>query len=204
MSKEASAEPVVGEIDRPDSPPDGTSADLLARAKQGESGAWEALFGALVPPLRRWAHGRLPRWARGAIDTVDLVQEALLNTLHNLTAFEPRRRHALRAYLRRAVENRIRDEVRRIGRRPALDPLASDHVDAGPSPQQEAEAAEVLGLYRAALAGLRPEERLMVVARMEMQLSFKQVALLAETTPEAARKVVERALERMAREMGRG
>ena len=50
-------------------------------------------------------NGRLPRWVRGAVDQ---------DSLHRrLPEFEPEHAGALRAYLRRAVVNRIRDEMRR-------------------------------------------------------------------------------------------
>ena len=50
---------------------------------------------------------------RGAIDTSDLVQDTLQQTFVRLGGFGARQASALRAYLRRAVENRIRDELRR-------------------------------------------------------------------------------------------
>jgi DNA-directed RNA polymerase specialized sigma24 family protein len=56
-------------------------------------------------------------------DTADLVQDAILNTLQRLHTFEPQGHGALRAYLRRAVENRINDEHRRIARRGVADEL---------------------------------------------------------------------------------
>ena len=61
-----------------------STLDLLARAKAGEQGAIELLFQRCLPSLRRWARGRLPSYARGLAETQDLVQEAVLRTLHNL------------------------------------------------------------------------------------------------------------------------
>ena len=104
----------------PGPPPDVASTlDLLQRARAGDQDALNALFGRYLPPLRRWARGRLPRWTRDLRDTDDLVQETLVQTLGRLDAFEPRHEGALQAYLRQAVVNRVRDEVRRVGRRPA-------------------------------------------------------------------------------------
>ena len=73
-----------------------------------------------VGPLRRWVSGRLPRWARDLADTDDLVQDTLLRTFKKMEGFEARGVGALQAYLRQAVMNRLRDELRRKGRAPAM------------------------------------------------------------------------------------
>ena len=86
---------------------------LIERARQGDQDALERLFAQHLQPLQRWARGRLPRWARDLADTDDLVQDALAQTFKRLDAFEIRGVGALRAYLRQAVTNRIRDELRR-------------------------------------------------------------------------------------------
>src|SRR4051794_30582625 len=93
-----------------------SSARLLAAARRGDANALDELIARYLPKLHCWAHGRLPRWARTMADTADLVHDAVLKTLGRLETFEPRSRHALAAYLREAVRNRIRDEHRRIGR----------------------------------------------------------------------------------------
>ena len=54
----------------------------------------------------------------------------------------------------------------------------------------------------AALTRLRTEEREAIVARVEMGLSYQEIAeALGKPTPEAARMAVSRALMRLAREM---
>jgi RNA polymerase sigma-70 factor (ECF subfamily) len=137
------------------------------------------------------------------MDTADLVQDALLNTVRNLSGFEPRRRAALQAYLRRAVQNRIFDELRRVGRgRVPADPLDSGQVDGAPSPLELAAEAETTERYKRALGRLRPEDREAIVARIEMGYSYEQVALVTgRPTSESARKAVQRALVRLAEEM---
>ena len=64
-------------------------------------------------PLRRWVSGRLPRWARDLSDTDDIVQDTLLRTFTRIENFEVRGAGALQAYMRQAVMNRVRDELRR-------------------------------------------------------------------------------------------
>jgi RNA polymerase sigma-70 factor (ECF subfamily) len=179
--------------------------DLVERAKSGDDEALNRLFARCMPSLRRWASGRLPRWSRDLMDTDDLVQETVVRAVKRLDRFESRHEGALQAYLRQAIVNRIRDEIRRTKRSPAateLDENASDH---GASPLETAIGAEALERYEAALARLRPEEREAIVARVEMDGSYQQVAAaLGKSSADAARMAVSRALLRLAEEMSHG
>jgi RNA polymerase sigma-70 factor, ECF subfamily len=181
-----------------------STLDLLARAKGGQSDAVERLFQRVMPALRRWARGRLPPYARDLSDTQDLVQETVLHTLHRLDTFEARHQGALQAYLRQAVVNRIRDEIRRVGVRPAPLELSERHPDLAPSPLEQAIGREGIERYEAALARLRPTEREAIVARMELQQSYEEVAIaLGKPNANAARVAVKRALVRLVEEMDR-
>ena len=40
------------------------TVELLTRAQQGDAEAVNLLFSRYLPPLRRWARGRLPQYAR--------------------------------------------------------------------------------------------------------------------------------------------
>ena len=95
-----------------------TTIELLTLARQGDHAAIERLFARHLKPLQRFARGRLPAWARDLTDTDDLVQDALLQTFKRLENFESRHPGALQAYLRQAVMNRLRDELRRQARGP--------------------------------------------------------------------------------------
>src|SRR5437763_2883229 len=107
-----------------------TTADLLQRARLGDADARNELFARYLPSLRRWARGRLPRWTRDLRDTEDVVQETLLQTLKHIDVFQPRHEGALQAYLRQALMNRVRDEVRRVGRRGMTEEIVEDaHED---------------------------------------------------------------------------
>jgi RNA polymerase sigma factor (sigma-70 family) len=178
---------------------------LVERAQAGDREALDRLFSRFLPSLRRWASGRLPRWTRDLMDTDDLVQETVMRAVKRIDRFEARHEGALQAYLRQAVVNRIRDEVRRTRRSPvetALDDNAADH---GASPLESAIGVEALERYEAALARLRPEERQAIVARIEMDGSYQDVArALGKPSPDAARMAVSRALLRLAEEMSRG
>jgi RNA polymerase sigma factor (sigma-70 family) len=178
---------------------------LIQRFRNGDKEALDVLFARHLPRLQRWAKGRLPRWARDVADTQDLVQETLLQTFNRLDVFEPTREGALQAYLRQAVMNRIRDEIRRKARRPAHGELEGTEVDPARSPLEEAVGMEEIERYESALARLRPEEREMIILRVELGYSYDEVArLLDKPTSGAAHKATKRALVRLAEEMARG
>ena len=186
-------------------PPAETTQVLLDRARSGDQGALDRLFARYLPPLQRWASGRLPRAARDITDTQDLVQETLLGTLRRLNAFEPRHDGALFAYLRQALLNRIRDEYRRSKRRPESAPLSADQADDDASPLERAIGRETLECYEQALQRLRPPEREAIVARVELQLTYDEIALaLEKPSRDAARMAVARALLKLAIEMDPG
>jgi RNA polymerase sigma-70 factor (ECF subfamily) len=138
------------------------------------------------------------------MDTDDLVQETVIRALHRIGQFESRHDGALQAYLRQAIVNRIRDEVRRAGRAPVSMELHENHSDSSASPLEQAIGHEAVARYDAALARLRPVEREAIVARVEMECSYQEVALaLGKPSAEAARMTVSRALLRLAEEMNR-
>jgi RNA polymerase sigma-70 factor, ECF subfamily len=175
---------------------------LLTRAKAGDPDALSDLFARYLPMLSRWARGRLPQWARDAADTQDLVQITLLQTFRKIEGFEHRGEGALQAYLRQALMNRIRDELRRADRRPAAEPLDEEAPDPGLSPLEAAIGAENVDRYDAALERLTAGERELIVARVELGLTYVEVAAATgKPTPNAARMAVARALVRLAEEI---
>jgi RNA polymerase sigma factor (sigma-70 family) len=186
-------------------PPGARAADststLIERARAGDRAALDALFARCSPPLARWARGRLPRWARDLADT----QEALLQTFKHLETIDVRGEGALQAYLRQSVLNRIRDHIRRVGRRPQETMLDSQHEDSGPSPLEEAVGAESVERYEAALTRLSEADRTLIVASVELGYSYEQLAeATGRASPDAARKAARRALVKLAEEMARG
>ena len=173
---------------------------LLERAREGDQEALAAIFAREIPLLRRWASGRLPRWVRGTVDTDDLVQDTVINTLKRLDVFEYRADAALQAYLRQAVMNRIRNEIRRATRHPAPDTLDSAAPDAGLSPLEELIGRQEVDAYEDALAALEPQEREAIIGRVELGLSYGELAsAMGRPSPDAARMAVGRALLKLAK-----
>ena len=177
---------------------DEPTVELIIKARRGDAAALEAILQRCLPALKRWAHGRLPMEARRHLDTGDLVQEAALRVMAKLDTFEPRGVGAMQAYLRQSVINRIRDEVRRLKRRPRVevpDELPSDNA----SPLEQAIANEAYERYRNALESLRSKDREIIVARIEAQWTVREIAQrFGFSSDEAARMAVSRAVHRLA------
>ena len=177
---------------------DEPTIELVLQARGGDRMALEALLERCLPPLKRWAHGRLPAHARGSLDTGDLVQEAALHVLARLDKFEPRHVGAMQAYLRMSVINRIRDEIRRVGRRPEAVEFNDDTPGDATSPLEAAIRDEAYQRYRNALEQLRTRDREMVVARIEVQWSISEIAhRFGMASVDAARVAVSRSLKRL-------
>ncbi|MDP2320142.1 MAG: sigma-70 family RNA polymerase sigma factor [Acidobacteriota bacterium] len=182
-------------------PADSTTV-LLQRVQAGDEGAMELLLARYLPRLRRWARGRLPQWARDLADTNDLVQDTLVRTFRRLDDFENRGDGALDAYLRQVLLNRIREEIRRAGRRVEHTALSTGLPADQTSPLEAAVGSETWARYRQALTALRPLDREIVVARVELGWDNDRIAqAFGKPSANAARMAVERALFRLAREM---
>jgi RNA polymerase sigma factor (sigma-70 family) len=182
-----------------------STRELISRARHGDQVAVDRLFARHLRPMQRWASGRLPQWARDIADTDDLVQDALLKTFKNIEDFEPRRDGAFQAYLRQAVVNRLRDELRRKGRRPDTTDVDGKELGMAGTPLEEAIGREAAERYEQALQRLKAEERELIIARVEMEYTYEELAqVFGKPTPEAARKAAQRALVRLAEEMKGG
>lgn len=181
-----------------------TSVRLLRRYKDGDETALDELLERQIQPMRQWARGRLPRWARDTMNTDDIVQDVLYRTVGHLNSFEPQHDGALQSYLRQAVLHRIRDEIRRTQRQPGRDEMNDNAHAATPSPEQEAQAVELFEAYEAALSRLGDDDREAIALRVDLQLPYREIARITDKPSEdAAQMAVSRALVRLAREMGR-
>ena len=134
------------------------------------------------------------------VDTDDLVQDTVINTLKRIEVFEYRADAALQAYLRQAVMNRIRNEIRRATRHPAPDTLDSAAADGGLSPLEEVIGKQTVEAYDEAMAQLEPHEHEAIVGRVELGLSYAELAnAMGRPSPDAARMAVGRAILKLAK-----
>jgi RNA polymerase sigma-70 factor (ECF subfamily) len=177
--------------------------DLLRSAKDGDEKALAELMGRYLPRLKRWASGRLPMHARSLLDTSDLVQETLLKVVQGLDRIEVRGPGAFQAFVRQAVLNRIRDELRWTKLRPGPEGVPETIADRASTPLENAIGADVLDRYERALAALTEEERELLHLRIELDFDYDAIAgMTGRPSRDAARMAVQRALARLAERMG--
>jgi RNA polymerase sigma-70 factor (ECF subfamily) len=180
-----------------------SSVALLLRAQNGDAAARNELCARYLPRLRRWAHGRVPIWARDHLDTDDFVQETLVRSLRRLDNFIPQHNQAFWAYVCETLRNRLRDAMREAARRPLGENLPESEPTRMPSPLELAVGQETLRRYESAVQRLRESDRELIVARVELGLDYYEIAdLLGRPSVGAARVAVSRALLRLATEMG--
>ena len=189
---------------RPDRPVDlQTTVSLLDRIREGDGPARELLIRRFLGPLQRWARGRLPARARDLSDTDDLVQITLLAALDRVEEFEYRKAGAFLAYLRRILQNKIRDQIRQVERRPLRQAEAENRPAEDPSPLEAAIGKETLERYETALAQFPANQQEAVILRIELGLTFPEIAqAIGSPSANAARMTVTRALMRLAEILG--
>ena len=152
-------------------------ADLAARLRDGEPGAFELLVSLYQGRIARLAY-RLLGWS-GDVD--DVVQDVFLAALRNAGSF--RAEASLWTWLTRITLNRCRTHQRRRLIRQRLRqvlsrrrPCASGPADAG------AICDEVAGAVRAAVAALPARDREVIVLFYLEQQSAPQIAVLLGTS----------------------
>jgi RNA polymerase sigma factor (sigma-70 family) len=179
---------------------DVNTVELLARVRAGDSDARNRLLEHALPPLLRFARGRLPSCIRAATDTRDLVHDVILRALPRLESFRAEAPGALQAFLRRAVANQIVDEIRRArNRQGSSDPLERLH-DRKPSALAELMARQDRDRLRAAFATLSRSDRALLIARFHVERRYADVARVHnKPTANAARAAVDRAVARLAK-----
>ncbi len=176
-----------------------TTINLVARARLGDREALELIAARFYSALMRFAHGRIPPYARGLSETRDIVQLVVINTLARIDTIEVAPSGSLLAYLRRAVLNLVRDQIRRAQRRPAADALSPDLVAGDRDPLDHVISEELFERYESALAQLPNDQQEAVIMRIEMDCGYREIAeALGRTSPEAARMLVRRAVKALA------
>ena len=130
------------------------------------------------------------------------VQDTLIRVFEGLPSFKPRHEGAFQGYVRTVLWNRIRDIARQYQRAGAPSPLDSELAGHEDSPYELALADEMLDRYETALERLRPEERDLIIARIEMGLPHAEIAgMFDKPSVAAVHMALSRALVRLAEEM---
>lgn len=167
---------------------------LLEAARSGDRTARQRLYARCLPELQRWARGRLHGYTRDINDADDLVQIALLRTLNRLDEIENRGYASFLAYLRQILLNEVRGELRKQRHRGETveytDTLAMD----GDPVFEQMVAHQRERAYCNAVRRLNRHQREHICLRLELGMSFGEIARRVGGSSDGARMTVARAL----------
>ena len=166
---------------------------VLEQAQHGSERAWEQLYELLARPLRAYVS------MRGADDPDDLVGETFVQVARNLARFEGGEPE-FRSWVFMVAHNRVIDERRRSGRRPAT--LVAEHDETSLAVGDvEGEALDALGLerVRSMLERLTPDQRAVLLLRFVGDLTLDEIAVVVGRPLGAVKQLQRRALRSLKR-----
>ena len=172
-------------------------AELIARARDGDVAAYEAIVRRYQDVAIRTAHLICPE-----TDADDAVQEAFIKAFDALPRF--RAGAPIRPWLLRIVANEARNRRRSAGRRQGLALRAADDAPprTAPGPEQIVMAAEQRTELLAALATLRDDDREVLGARFLLDLSEAETAETLGIPRGTVKSRTSRALGRLREALG--
>ncbi|MBL8899216.1 MAG: sigma-70 family RNA polymerase sigma factor [Planctomycetes bacterium] len=195
----------------PEPPPraseDAAEEELVRRAVAGEREAQDRLFAAHLEPVHAWVRQRLGPQLRARVDTQDLAQSSLAEAFRDLGGFEWRGRESFRRWLRRIVENKIRQKAiffrrrkRDAGRelRASEDSTARSPAELGVEPRTPShilDRRDELAAVERAMERLPQEYREVVrMARLE-HMPYREIGeRMGGRSEDAVRKLLMRAM----------
>ena len=168
---------------------------LVVRARRGERGA----FDEIVKRHQRGLWRLVRRYVKNDADASDVAQQAFVRAFRALERF--RGEASVRSWIYRIGINVALNHVRDRGREQPSDTAGDElTVDAvAPGAMMSAEQARAL---RDAVAGLPPKQRMVLELRVFDDLSFREVAALADCTENAAKVSFHYAVKRLRERLG--
>ena len=144
----------------------------------------------------------MPPAARSALQTHDLVNDTLIRVLEGLPSFKPRHEGAFQGYVRTALGTASATSLANTSARERHIRSTARSPDMSISPLDLAIGQETFDRYEAALNRLRPEEKDLIIARIEMGLPHIEIAAMFDKPSVAAvHMALSRALVKLAEEM---
>jgi len=184
--------------------------ELVAQAQEGDVSALDQLCGVYTERVRRLVRFRMGPEIRSHLESMDLVQEALIEAVLDLDQFTYSSEGDFLRWLSCIVENTIRDHVdkahaakRDIRKQVPLDRVAgradrSAHEAGLPmamtTPSVVLSLREDLDRLEKAMDQLKPEYREVIVLAKVEGLSFKEIAEKMDKSPAAVSKLLSRAI----------
>ncbi|MFO0879133.1 MAG: sigma-70 family RNA polymerase sigma factor [Gemmataceae bacterium] len=189
--------------------------ELLAQARQGQSGAVDRLLDVHRENLRRIIDLRLDPALAARVDASDIVQDVLLEAHRRLEEYLRNPTLPFRLWLRHIAKDHVIDAHRRhrqaqrrsLDREQPLVPavlanhssyeLAAQLLDGERTPASEAIHRELQRKLDMAIAGLDDDDREVILLRHREQLPNQEVAQILGLTEAAASMRYLRAIRRL-------
>ena len=155
---------------------DQQTVHLLSLAQGGSRRALSALMERYHPRVLQMVRRKLGRSLRNRMDSGDVVQDVLAETLRSLKGFKPRDEQSFQPWLRAMVENRIRNLSR--NQRPARS-VDTSTLRTVESPDEDAALADWEEKRRrldAVIEGLEGVQGEVVRLRYRDGLSYREIA----------------------------
>lgn len=165
-------------------------AALVARAQRGDRTAFEQLVRRHQRGL--WHLAR--RYTRSDADAADVTQQAFVRAYQALSGF--RGEASVRSWLYRIAINLSLNSVRDRGREQPSE-IADDALTVAAVGASGLERERRTAALRTAIAGLPPKQKLVLELRVFDELSFREVAALADCTENAAKVSFHFAVKRL-------
>ncbi len=171
-----------------------TDAQLLARTAAGDSRA----FSTFAARHGSWLLALLQRFGLHRADAEDTAQQALLKAYEAAGRYDAGRAEP-RAWLSTIALNLARNQRRGAERRELATARLRSQVDsrARQEPSALMERAQRRAQLRDALLALGPEDRALVMMRVDLQQPFAHIARELGITPSAARQRFHRAVQKL-------
>jgi len=184
--------------------------ELVAQAQEGDTSALDQLCGVYTERVRRIVRFRMGPELRSNLESMDLVQEALVEAVLDLDQFRYSSDGDFLRWLCRIVENTIRDHMdkahaakRDIRKQVPLDCVAvradrpahkADIPIATTTPSVVFSLREDLDRLENAMDQLKPEYRDVIIFAKIEGLSLKETAEKLNKTPAAVAMLLSRAI----------
>jgi RNA polymerase sigma-70 factor (ECF subfamily) len=169
---------------------------MIARARAGDGGAWQALLETELEPAFRLAYLALG----DAAEAQDAVQEALISAWRNLGRFDSTR--PFRPWWLRIVLNSARNRRRSLGRRAAALRRAGSG-EPGPSPEDRAAHSQMAGALWQTMKSLERGQREVVVLRYYLEMPVAECAQVLGVAPGTVKSRLSRALAKLEKQISR-
>lgn len=192
--------------------------NLLQLARQGDKQALNRLCALFGPRLAAVVRMRLGSRLRAKMETMDVVQDALLAALPHLEVKQFESGGALFHWLTKLLENRIRDMADHYAagkrdaarERPLETPAAGGDTAYGPlanmatwgTPSQVVSGREEIERLEAAVDKLPDDQREALILVRYEGMSMAEAGAVMERSPDAVRMLVSRAIVKLGQLLG--